>query len=114
MAYPPSLDSSSTIWLGGGVLVCGVSGGGPWTSSAIRESGCVIMKMISSTRSTSIIGVTLMSDCNPPDAPVVIAMSLLLLLLLVGAEHHGLARLGDGRHHPHTGPPRRLHRLLHL
>ena len=41
------------------------SGGGTCTSIAIRESGCVIMKMISSTSSTSIIGVTLMSDVTP-------------------------------------------------
>ena len=45
------------------------SGGGTCTSSAIRESGCVIMKMISSTSSTSIIGVTLMSDCTPRRMP---------------------------------------------
>src|SRR3954447_16572675 len=99
MEYPPSLDSSRTIWLGGCLLVCGVSGGGTWTSSAIRESGCVIMKMISNTRSTSIIGVTLMSDCTPADPPVVIAMSLLLLVLIVGEERR-LVRLRNGSHHP--------------
>src|SRR5215210_8142819 len=71
------------------------------------------MKMISSTRSTSIIGVTLMSDCTPADAPVVIAMSL-LLLLLVPAEYHVSVRLGDGSHHPHPGLAGGLNRFLHL
>src|SRR5919206_1620654 len=94
--YPPSWVSSSTIWLGGALVVVGVSGGGTCTSSAILESGCVIMKMISSTRSTSIIGVTLMSDCTPPADPVVIAMSL--LLLLVGLEQADVLRLADRGH----------------
>src|SRR5215217_6979509 len=112
MAYPPSSNSSSTIWLGGVLFVVGVSCGGTCTSSAIRESGCVIMKMISSTSSTSIIGVTLMSDCTPADAPVVIAMSLLLLFVLT--EDHASVRLGDGSHYPDTGPAGGLHRLLYL
>src|SRR5215216_6327599 len=111
MAYPPSSNSSSTIWLGGVLFVVGVSCGGTCTSSAIRESGCVIMKMISSTSSTSIIGVTLMSDCTPADAPVVIAMSLLLLLVV--AEQNGSVRLRDGSHHPHASAPRGLHRFLY-
>src|SRR6476661_856975 len=80
----------------------------------MRESGCVIMKMISSTRSTSIIGVTLMSDCTPADAPVVIAMSLLLLLLRVRREHGILVRLGNGGHDPNTRPPGGFHCFLNL
>src|SRR5215212_7727383 len=78
----------------------------------MRDSGCVIMKMISSTRSTSIIGVTLMSDCTPPEE--VPAMAMLLLLLLVVPEHDRLVGLGDGGHHPHAGAPGGLDRFLHL
>src|SRR3954469_19873886 len=112
MEYPPSLDSSRTIWLGGWLLVWGGSGGGTWTASAIRESGCVIMKMISNTRSTSIIGVTLMSDCTPADPPVVIAMSLLLLVLVV-REQGRLVGLSDGSHHANPCPAGGLDRFLH-
>src|SRR5215210_2460084 len=112
MEYPPSLDSSRTIWLGGCWLVCGVSGGGTWTSSAIRESGCVIMKMISNTRSTSIIGVTFMSDCTPAEPPVVIAMSLLLLVLVV-REQGRLVGLSNGSHHANPCSASGLDRLLH-
>src|SRR5919108_655767 len=71
------------------------------------------MKMISSTRSTSIIGVTLMSDWTPPELPVLIAMSL-LLLILVRLEQPALVGLGDGCHHPDTGPTGRLYGLLHF
>src|SRR6266536_3442926 len=78
----------------------------------MRDSGWVIMKMISSTSSTSIIGVTLMSDWTPPEFPALIAMSLLLLLVLVGLEQPGVPGLGDGRHHPHAGAARRLDGLL--
>src|SRR5919108_956568 len=72
------------------------------------------MKMISSTRSTSIIGVTLMSDWTPPELPVVIAMSLLLLLFLGLREQSSFRGLGDGCHHPDTRPASGLHSLLHL
>src|SRR3954470_2367874 len=72
------------------------------------------MKMISSTRSTSIIGVTLMSDCTVPDVvPVPMAMLLLLLLLIV-REYGHLVRLRDGGHHAHPGAAGRLDRFLHL
>ena len=66
MAYVPSSRSSSTICADGGVFVCGVSGGGTWMSMAIRDSGCAIMKMMSNTSSTSIIGVTLISEETSP------------------------------------------------
>src|SRR3954470_5379244 len=79
----------------------------------MRLRGWVIMKMISSTRSTSIIGATLMSDWTPAEAPVVIAM-LLLLLLLVLSEHGGLVGLGNGSHHPDPRPPGGFHRFLDL
>src|SRR6266545_6350089 len=79
----------------------------------MRDSGWVIMKMISSTSRTSIIGVTLMSDWTPLELPVLIAMSLLLLLTLVaGLEQPGALGLGDGSHHPHSGATRRLDGLL--
>src|SRR6188472_3613924 len=114
MEYPPPSASSSTIWLGGALVVWGVSGGGTWTSSAMRLKGWVIMKMISTTRSTSIIGVTLMSDCTPPEeAPAVIAILLLLLLVFI-AEHDRLVRFRDRSHDPDAGAPRRLRRFLHL
>src|SRR3982751_6428317 len=71
------------------------------------------MKMISSTRSTSIIGVTLMSDCTPAEDPVVIAMSL-LLLLRVRSEHGGLVGLGDRCHDPDARSASGLDRLLDL
>src|SRR5262245_5848108 len=115
MAYPPSSASSSTIWL----LACWVtvvfSGGGTCTSMAIRDSGCVIMKMISSTSRMSIIGTTFGSaeTCprSPPPPP---AMLLLLLVLVFGTEDTGgrLGRLGDGGHHPDAGAPGGLHRVL--
>src|SRR3989441_1060149 len=44
--------------------------GGTCTSNAMRDIGCVIMKMISSTSSTSISGVTLMSELSPSPPPV--------------------------------------------
>src|SRR4051812_14709127 len=80
----------------------------------MRDSGWVIMKMISSTSSTSIIGVTLMSDWTPPEFPLVIAMSLLLLLVLVGLEQRGALGLGDGGHHPDPRATRRLDGFLDL
>src|SRR5688500_7391778 len=113
MAYPPSSLSSSTIWLGGFLLTVGVSGGGTWTSSAIRESGCVIMKMIRSTSRMSIIGTTLGSDERPPrTSPLAPAISVLLLLF--GCEQAAGLGLGNRSHHTDTRPPRRFHSLLHL
>src|SRR3954466_7323526 len=80
----------------------------------MRLRGWVIMKMISSTRSTSIIGVTLMSDVTPPEeAPAVIAI-LLLLLLVITAEHDRFVRFGDRCHDPDAGTSRRFDRFLHL
>src|SRR5882724_2143558 len=86
-------------------------------SSAFRASGCVIMKMISSTSSTSIIGVTLMSEFTPPELPAAIAMLVLLLLGPVGrglVEQPAVDRLCDGRHDPDTRAARRFHRVLDL
>src|SRR3989442_8992112 len=65
MAYDPSAFSSSTIWLDGFSFVFCCCLGGTWTSNALRDIGCVIMKMINSTRITSINGVTLMSALTP-------------------------------------------------
>src|ERR671911_2148177 len=112
MAYPPSSFSSSTIWLGGFLFTVGVSGGGTCTSSAIRESGWVIMKMISSTRRMSIIGTTLGSfESSPRAVPAPPAISVLLLLL--GSEQAGALGLGDSRHDPNTCAARGFHCLLH-
>src|SRR3712207_8007504 len=71
---------------------------------AIRESGCVIMKMISSTSRMSIIGTTFGSDdispgaCPPPPA-------MLFLLVFGGEQGSLLSRLGDGGHDPDAGAP---------
>src|SRR5437879_13670023 len=72
MAYEPSAFSSSTIWLEGFSFVFCCCLGGTWTSNALRDIGCVIMKMISSTSSTSISGVTLMSALSAELALVVV------------------------------------------
>src|SRR5215510_14951556 len=67
-------------------------------SIAFLMDGRAAMKMISSTRSTSIMGVTLISLERPPVPPVDMAMLLrssrrgrrgLLLLLLAVARHRG-------------------------
>src|SRR5690348_1153343 len=113
MAYPPSSASSSTIWLGGVLLVTGVSGGGTWTSSAIRDSGWVIMKMISSTSRMSIMGTTLGSAVNAPRASPP-PPAILFLLLLLGDEQAGALRLRDRSHHSYACFPGGLHRFLHL
>src|SRR4029453_12289646 len=84
-------------------------------SSAFRASGCVIMKMISSTSNTSIIGVTLMSWFTPAELPAVIAMSLFLLLgalLLSLLEQASRDRLCDGRHDADASLSRGLDRVL--
>jgi len=47
------------IWFGGGF---GALGSGSCTSNAFRPIGMITMKMMSSTRSTSIIGVRFGSD----------------------------------------------------
>src|SRR3954449_3951309 len=117
MAYPPSSPSSSTIWLFACCCTVVVSGGGTCTSIAIRESGCVIMKMISSTSRMSIIGTTFGSeDTAPRSPPPPPAILLLLLLVLAGGEdaRGRLVRLGDGGHHPDAGAPGGLHRFLDL
>src|SRR5690349_21112151 len=109
MAYDPSPLSSSTIWLDccGFDFVC--CSGGTWTSNALRESGCVIMKMISSTSSTSISGVTLMSELRPSPPPVgPIAMGSAPLFLF----DERLFLLGDGADHPYTRLPGDLDGLL--
>src|SRR6266567_2026583 len=62
-------------------------------SSAFRASGCVIMKMISSTSSTSIIGVTLMSDLTA----VTLALSLPVDMATAGHRLLGLEFLGEDR-----------------
>src|SRR5512133_3403968 len=58
--YAPSAEISRTIegGPGAGADACGA---GTWTSIDFRMLGIAAMKMISSTRSTSIIGVTLIS-----------------------------------------------------
>src|SRR5919107_1653862 len=80
---------------------------------AIRESGCVIMKMISSTSRMSIIGTTFGSDDISPDAcPPPPAMSV--LLFFVGEHRLLYRRLGDSRHDPDAGAPGGFHCLLDL
>src|SRR5215469_18474555 len=74
---------------------------------ARRPRGSVIMKMIRSTRSTSIIGVTLMSACSEPPLETPIAISVVLVF---GFEAAGL--LGDRVDHAHAGLPSDLDGLL--
>src|SRR5690242_13185570 len=74
---------------------------------ARRPSGSVIMKMMSSTSSTSIIGVTLMSACREPPLETPIAM----LLVLVRLDAARL--LGDGVDDADARLPRDLDGLLH-
>src|SRR5436309_15409098 len=85
MAYDPSPFSSNTIWLDGFSFVFCCCLGGTCTSNPLRDIGCVIMKMIRSTSSTSISGVTLISQLSPsPELVHAIDMatppSLLLLI----------------------------------
>ena len=92
-------------------MVCGVSGGGTWTSIAIRDSGCAIMKMMSSTSSTSIIGVTLISDeTSPGPPPAAMAMGYSFPVFRSGAGTGSVM----AAMHPHAGAPGHLDRVLHL
>src|SRR3954471_6595527 len=68
--YVPSRFTSSTIWFGG--ELAGASegvGSGSCTSTDFRMLGIAAMKMMSSTSSTSIMGVTLGSFVSPPLPP---------------------------------------------
>src|SRR5215472_11250113 len=75
---------------------------------ARRPRGSVIMKMMSSTSSTSIIGVTLMSACRLPPLETPIAILLVSFVWL-----HAARLLGDGRYDSDSGLPRDLDRLLY-
>src|SRR5690348_9786085 len=75
---------------------------------ARRPRGSVIMKMIKSTRSTSIIGVTLMSACSEP--PLDTPMAISVVLVVCGCHTAGL--LGDRVDHAHPGLPADLNGLL--
>src|SRR5688500_5013667 len=71
------------------------------------------MKMISSTRITSTMGVMLMSLLTPPDAPTFIAM----VLSSFGKRSSGAARLvllGGDADAAEAGFVDRLHQLPHL
>src|SRR5215510_13955417 len=91
-------------------------------SIAFLMDGRAAMKMISSTRSTSIMGVTLISLERPPVPPVAMAMLLCssrrgrrgLLLLLAVARHRGDgARLlvADHADDAHAVLHREVHRV---
>src|SRR6187455_2899333 len=75
-----------------------------------RLSGWMIMKMIRSTSSTSIIGVTLMSEFRPPPPPAAIAISV----LLAGAAQHATLLFGHRGQHPDPGTARHFDGLLDL
>src|SRR5579859_395881 len=66
------------------------------------------MKMIRSTRSTSIIGVTLMSACSEPPLETPMAISVVLVF---GFKTASL--LGNRVDHAHARLPRDLDGLLH-
>src|SRR5215204_2966097 len=76
----------------------------------MRERGCVIIKMISSTRRMSIMGTTFGSFESSPRA--VPAPPAILFLLLLGGEQATALGLGDRRHDPDARAPGRFHGLL--
>src|SRR5436309_12028980 len=111
MAYDPSPFSSNTIWLDGFSFVFCCCLGGTCTSNALRDIGWVIMKMISSTSSTSISGVTLISELSPSRPlvdPIAIGSAPFLLLL-----RERLLLLGDGADDALAGLADELDRLLY-
>ena len=69
-------------------------------SIAFRIDGSTAMKMISSTSSTSIIGVTLMLVRQSPSPPPASAIAIIALLpaARLGAPGAVLGVTGDGRH----------------
>src|SRR4051794_32204051 len=79
-------------------------------SMAMRDSGCAIMKMISSTSRMSIIG-TAFGSAVGARRPLEGMPAMLLLLLAENARQGGL---GNRSQHLDTRAPRRLHRLLDL
>src|SRR4051812_34678928 len=101
-----------TMLVEGWVVACDCSSFGTWISSTFRSMGCVIMKITSSTRSTSMNGVMLMSLFIPP--PPAVAMAMLVPPFL---RHRGGRQgllVGDGRDHRDAGFARHRDRFLDL
>src|ERR1700685_484598 len=74
---------SCTTIVRSGVLFLGALGGGGWGTSASKPfgvSGVITMKMMSSTSSTSMSGVTLIFALWPPPLPIAILIFDLLLI----------------------------------
>src|ERR1044072_1141273 len=100
-----------TMLVEGWVVACDCSSFGTWISSTFRSMGCVIMKITSSTSSTSMKGVMLMSLFIPPPPPA--AMAMLVVLLWHRRGGHRLL-VGDGGDHGDAGVPRHADRFLDL
>src|SRR5829696_1507571 len=79
----------------------------------MRDSGCVIMKMIRSTSRMSIMGTTLGSDVSAPRTSPLPPPAMSVLLLSVRVEQ-ARGRLGNGSHDAHPCLPRRLYSFLHF
>src|SRR4029077_16796082 len=81
----------------------------------VRDRGCVIMKMISSTSRMSIMGTTFGSDVRvdePPPTDMPMLLALLLLLCLFGGEEPAVA-VGHSGDDPYASRPGDLDGLLH-
>src|SRR5580692_4062364 len=76
-SWPDPRSINCTTIVRSGVLFLGALGGGGWGTSASRPfgvNGVITIKMMSSTSSTSISGVTLMLALCPPPLPIAILM----------------------------------------
>src|SRR5271170_2883410 len=84
-SWPAPRSINCTTMVRSGVLFLGAFGGGGWGTSASRPfgvRGVITMKMMSSTSSTSMSGVTLMFALWPPPEPTAILIVDLLLISL--------------------------------
>src|SRR6202035_5822903 len=91
-AWPAPRSINCTTTVRSGVLFLGALGGGGWGTSAsspLGVTGEITMKMISSTSSTSMSGVTLMFALWPPLGPTAIPMIVLLYSPLLPWRRRG-------------------------
>src|SRR5271168_2576330 len=119
-SWPGPRSLNCTTMVRSGVLFLGALGGGGCGTSASSPFGVtgeITMKMISSTSSTSMSGVTLMFALWPPLGPTAIPMIVLLLLPCRGgwwrrwSAWRGLFLFGEQAQVIHTGGPDRIHHL---
>src|ERR1700685_3886530 len=112
---------SCTTIVRSGVLFLGALGGGGWGTSASKPfgvSGVITMKMMSSTSSTSMSGVTLIFALWPPPVPTAILMveSPLLPTRRSGRRciWRAFSLLSKQAQIIHTGRAHRIHYLDHI